>query len=406
MLFFCAVGMTMIIYSPYILSNAQIGLLVLALFDVQLSPFKLGLHPKLKENWFGFWRTPVFWVPSLMLFLVLVGFLYSTDINYGFERLVLKLPFLGLPFAFYCLPRLNKRAYMGLFYFLIVLLFISNIGIGIHYLHHFDAINEGLIYGRPIPTPRNHVRYSLLLNLAIVAGAILLYSRYYFVKSSEKWLILFITLFNFGFLHVLAVRSGLLILYISLVLGVLSLIFLQKKFFLGIGLGAIIVLIPIIAYQTIPSFQTKISYATWEYKELLSDRVVSGSDNGRIHSLQVGWALFKAHPLIGVGAGDLRKEVHAKYTQLYPEKSQSLMPHNQFLSVAAGSGMLGLLIFIVAFFYPLLANKNFKDPFFLMLFFTFFLSFMVENTLENSIGIGFFCLFLCMGLSFLTRLKD
>ena len=405
MLFFCAVGITMIIYSPYILSNAQIGLLALALFDVQLRPFKFGLHPKLKENWLGFWKSPIFWMPSLMLLLVLVGFLYSTDINYGFERLVLKLPFLGLPFAFYCLPRLSKRAYMGLFYFLIVILFITNVGIGINYLLHFDAINEGLLAGRPIPTPRNHVRYSLLLSMGIAAGGILYYHKFYLKCPSEKWLILCITLFNFAFIHVLSVRSGLVILYSSLLLGMLSLILLQKKYLMGLGLGAALILLPAIAYQSIPSFHSRVSYAMWEYQEIQLDRTVVGSDMGRVQSVKVGWEIFKAHPIIGVGAGDLRQAVRTKYRQMYPEQKHSIMPHNQFLSVAAGSGILGLIIFLGSFLFPLFSEKHYRDPFFLLLFFTFFLSFMVENTLENSIGIGFFCLFLCMGLSHLTSEK-
>ena len=211
----------MIIYSPYILSNAQIGLLSCALFDIQLKPFKFRLHPRLKENWFQFWKTPVFWIPSLMFFLVLVGTFYSADFRYSFERLQLKIPFLALPFAFFCLPRLSKRGYLGLFCFLVTILFLTNIGIGANYLLNFEEINEAIAQGKPIPTPRNHIRYSLLLSLGILAGIVLSYKRFYLRWKAETWMIAIFTLFNFIFIHILSVRSGLAVLYSSLFLGIL-----------------------------------------------------------------------------------------------------------------------------------------------------------------------------------------
>ena len=401
MLFFCAVGMTMIIYSPYILSNAQIGLLACAVFDIQLKPFKVRLHPKLVQNWFAFWKTPVFWAPSVLFIMVLVGALYSTDIFYGFERFVLKLPFFGLLFAFFCLPRLTKRSYMGLFYYLVILLFLTNLGIGANYLLHFEEINQALEMGQPIPTPRNHVRYSLLLGLGILSGFFLVYKNFYFRSKAERWMIAGFTLFNFVFIHILSVRSGLAVMYCSLIGWVLILMWTQKKFLFGLLTLAAVASAPVIAYYTIPSFQSKISYANWEWHEFMHGRTSTTSDQGRLRSLDVGYQVFREHPIIGVGVGDLKQEIYKKYDLLYPG-IKKIMPHNQFLSVAAGSGIIGLLLFLAAFCYPFLARGHYRNPFFAILFLTFFLSFIVENTLENSIGIGFFCLFLGMGLSYLT----
>ena len=401
MLFFCAVGMTMIIYSPYILSNAQIGLLACAVFDIQLKPFKVRLHPKLLENWFAFWKNPVFWAPSVLFIMVLVGALYSTDIFYGFERFVLKLPFFGLLFAFFCLPRLTERAYHGLFYYLVILLFLTNLGIGAHYLLHFEEVNQALEMGQPIPTPRNHVRYSLLLGLGILSGFVLVYKNFYFRSKAERWMIAGFTIFNFVFIHILSVRSGLAVMYCSLIGWVLILMWTQKKFLFGLLTLAAVASAPVMAYYTIPSFQSKISYANWEWHEFMHGRTSTTSDQGRLRSLDVGYQVFREHPIIGVGVGDLKQEIYKKYDLRYPD-TKKIMPHNQFLSVAAGSGIVGLLLFLAAFCYPFLARSHYRNPFFAILFLTFFLSFIVENTLENSIGIGFFCLFLGMGLSYLT----
>lgn len=396
----------MIIYSPYILSNAQIGLLACALFDIQLDPFRFRLHPRLKENWFKYWKTPIFWVPSLLFFIVLVGAFYSTDFRYSFERIQLKIPFLATTFAFFCLPRLSRRAYSGLFCYLVLILFLTNLGIGGHYLLNFEEINQMLELGQAIPTPRNHIRYSLLLSLGILAGIVLCYQRFYLRWKAETWLIGAFTAFNFVFIHILSVRSGLVVLYCSLFLGILLMILMQKKYLIGALLLTIVSFLPFVAYHSIPSFKSKISYASWEFHEFSQGRINKGSDHGRLLSLQVGHQIFKENPIIGVGAGDLKREVKQKYELLYPERSKQIMPHNQFLSVAAGSGIIGLLIFIFAFFYPFLSGGRYSDPFFMLILITFSLSLLVENTLENSIGIGFFCLFLGFGLSRLRKDKE
>jgi len=402
MLFFCAVGMTMIIYSPYILSNAQIGLLACALFDIQLDPFRFRLHPRLKENWFKFWKTPLFWAPSLLFFIVLVGALYSTDFRYSFERLQLKLPFLVLIFAFFCLPRLTRRSYFGLFYYLVILLFLTNLGIGANYLLHFEEVNAAIEMGQPIPTPRNHIRYSLLLGLGVLSGFILVYKNFHFRWKAERWMLAAFSLFNFIFIHILSVRSGLAVMYCSLFIWVVVYMFTQKKYLLGLVTLTIVASAPIIAYQIIPSFQSKINYANWELHEFMAGRTSKSSDQGRWRSLDVGYELFKKNPVLGVGAGDFKREIYKKYDTLYPDLQRKIMPHNQFLFVAGGSGLIGLLIFLGAFLYPFLVRDHYRNPFFAILLLTFFLSFLVENTLENSIGIGFFCLFLGMGLSYLT----
>jgi len=82
MLFFCAVGMTMIIYSPYILSNALIGLICCALFDIQLDPFRLRLHPKLKTNLSAFCGSPAFWITTLIFFIVLISSVYCLQLAF------------------------------------------------------------------------------------------------------------------------------------------------------------------------------------------------------------------------------------------------------------------------------------------------------------------------------------
>lgn len=164
----------------------------------------------------------------------------------------------------------------------------------------------------------------------------------------------------------------------------------------------------------------------------------------------MGMEIGNEHPIVGVGAGNLRQEVKARYAAQYPEMEQIRMPHNQLISVYAGTGLVGLSVFLFAFFYPFFSRKvesrksgsreNSKENqasaipldtstsrpttydlqtsppkifdlqtsqdkafnLFLAFHVIVFASFMVENTIENSIGVGFYAFFLLLGLQHST----
>jgi len=73
-----------------------------------------------------------------------------------------------------------------------------------------------------------------------------------------------------------------------------------------------------------------------------------------------------------------------------------LMPHNQFLFVLAGVGILGLSLFLLALLIPLFYRSAYRHPFFLGFYLIFLCAFMVEHTIENAVGVGSFLLFLLL----------
>lgn len=56
---------------------------------------------------------------------------------------------------------------------------------------------------------------------------------------------------------------------------------------------------------------------------------------------RVGWAMFRASPLLGVGAGNFTL-AEPSYRRLAPELSQITAPHNVYLEMLAEGGVLGL----------------------------------------------------------------
>ena len=109
--------------------------------------------------------------------------------------------------------------------------------------------------------------------------------------------------------------------------------------------------------------------------------------------LKVGWSILKENLLIGVGTGDLVDS----YQSTYDTDNYGLLPkyqgisHNQFLSVSVCLGLLGLVWFTIAFFYPLIHYG--KDYLYLMFFVLILTSFMTDNTLDSQSGVTLFAFF-------------
>src|SRR5690606_10673710 len=276
---------------------------------------------------------------------------------------------------------------------LIVLMFVSSVGVGINYLLNFEPITESINTGKVIPTPMNHIRFSLLLAFSILAGGHLWREKFFLKYKWEHYLIGFIVVFLFVFIHVLSVRSGLFVLYVSIVFFSIRHIYMTRQFALGLAIIVGLLLMPVIAYHTIESFQAKVDYARRDFSMYIKGKGKNYSDSERIFSFQAGLSIGNKSPLFGVGVGDLKKEVEAYYKENAVDISMPKMPHNQFISVFAGAGLIGLVAFCFAFFYPLVYNKNYKDGLFASFHLIVFLSFMVENTIETAIGVAFYVFF-------------
>lgn len=405
--FICCVLMVALIYSKFALSVCMIALLVISVFHLDIRPrLRVRFNPDIWENVQRLLHNRAYLAITLFFFLVLFTGLYSSDLGYWSERLRIKLPFLLLPFAFASIPAFSKRQYYGLFYFLLVFCSLSALSVSINYALNYEAINVNMGMGQPVPTPMNHIRYSLLMAFSTLTGVFLCWKKFYWIHPGERWLIGFLTLFLFGFIHVLSVRSGLLVLYLAIIFLALRYSFFQKRYLIGIMVLATMSALPILAYHFIPSFATKVAYVKYDLQQYWAGNSSNYSDAERLISIQTGLEVGQKNLILGVGSGDLKQEVYQIYAERYPELSHPKMPHNQFVSVFAGMGLLGLVIFLFALFFPLFYQKNYRDAIFSAFHLMVFISFMMENTIENSIGVAFYVFFLLLSLNYLSHEKN
>lgn len=391
---------SMVFSHEFVLSQAMILLAALALFERRPGFPWLGLRRRLWENTES-WRR---YTPNLMIaipfLLVLVSGFWSSDFSYTLERLRIKLPFLVLPWAFAGIPRFSRKEYRLVLYFLIGLMALACLYVGFNYLLNFDQINQLIGMGKTIPTPSNHIRFSLVLCFAILSGIYLLREGAVLRYSWERRVLVLVTVFLFVFIHMLSVRSGLLALYAALFVWLLRYVVLTRRWAVTAVAAGLLFLLPAAAYQVFPSLRAKIAYARWDILQHRQGAGANYSDSDRLTSLEVGWKVAKEAPVFGVGAGDLKREVTEEYAEgNYQEAQIQKMPHNQLLTILAGTGIAGLAVFLAGFFHPLFYRKNYRDFLFLGLHAVVFLSFMMENTIENNFGVSFFLLFLLLGLN-------
>lgn len=405
-IFLSMVWMVSMVFShEFVLSQAMILMVALALFERRPGFPWLRFRRALRENTVAWWR----YTPNLMIavpfLLVLVSALWSSDFAYTLERLRIKLPFLVLPWAFAGIPRLSRKEAGVVLYFLIGLMVLACLQIGVNYLMNFDEINQMIGMGKTIPTPSNHIRFSLVLCFAILSGIYLISERIFIRFAWERWLVLGMTLFLFVAIHALSMRSGLLALYAALFVWLIRYVVLTHRWQVALGMGVLLFLLPAAAYQVFPSFRAKVQYSRWDLLQYKEGKGENYSDSDRLTSLAVGWEVGKKAPVFGVGAGDLKKEVTQEYAEgAHSEAQAKKMPHNQYITIFAGTGIAGLAVFLAGILFPLFYRKNYRDPLLLGLYVVVMLSFMMENTIENNFGVSFFLLFLLLALNQLVPL--
>lgn len=373
-----------------------IGLVVVAMGCVSKAQFQ-----KAKQN-------------KIVLLFCLVFFLYAgssllTDFDfnsaYAAGSVLLKIPFLLLPPAILFLPRLSTKRYHSLLW--IFMLFSFFIGVkSVVYFGLYSAEVLSLIdSSETIPLPLNHVRFSLMLCLAIFFAGYLFLKKVYFVHRFEVYFNGFCTVFLFFFLHLLAVRSGLLAFYVLVASLLVVWGWRTRRFKLVFGSLAGLLLMPVLAYFLLSPFRGKVKNTLTDLSGVQHEYFANfQSITARIFSYKVALEVIQENPVLGVGVGNLERETQLVYIQNYREIKPEwrLKPHNQFLFSLVAFGGVGTLVFLLAM-YGVLVEKRFRSDVVLMgQFLILTVSFVFESTLETQLGANFSLCFLILPIYYST----
>ncbi|MCC2548318.1 O-antigen ligase family protein [Hymenobacter sp. BT175] len=317
--------------------------------------------------------------------------------EYG-QDVVLQSPFLLLPLAFCLLPVLPARSLRALWLLFIALTVLAALGSTIYYLFHAAVINQLYLESRVMPTEPDHIRFSLMITLAIAAGVVMLARE----GNLAGWrrLVVGAVIFLMLYQHLLAVRSGLATFYALGGLTIAWLVLRKARYKLAGQLALGMVVLPLLSFALFPTFRNKFHNT----QEDLSKVDTSKSANnyslvGRVYSYKVAGMIIRDNPIVGVGKADMEPEMQTRYNQHFPSITNYIKPHNQFLYNLVAYGGLGLLLFLLCFYYPAWWAWPRHAPLLVAQYCIVSLSFLVEYTLETQIGLTYALFFLLLALS-------
>lgn len=270
----------------------------------------------------------------LLLFMVyLFGAFWKTNnILDSLQTIISKISLLGFAFI-YSIKIISNQQKKILFNLILFFLIGISFYTIIQYFSDKNYWNNLYSKGQVLPTFMHHVKFSLLIVLSI---NILTYTN--IINNKFKNIII---LYFIIYLHILAVKSGLLILYISIIIYIIQKIYYKKYQYI------IILLFPVIGYLFSTNLQNKINYLKYDIQQLHQENVLDYSDARRIVSFQIAWNIFKENKLLGVGLTNIKKETENKYNAIYKyfDASKIMYVHNSYLQILVSTGVVGFILF-------------------------------------------------------------
>ena len=370
--------LTALLFSRALLSLGLIGFIVTSL-----------LHKNIWQQLKTFFTVPFLWSISLLFVIPLISGLWSEDLSQWSQILQIKLPLLLLPVCFAGEFGFSFKDWQKIAFVFLIVIFAGVCWSFWQYFQNASYIHEGYLKAGTIATPlgNDHVRFSLLVAVSILACIFLFIRNNEIFKRIDAVLLVVIAVIETIYLHVLAVRTGLICFYIaiSFFFGWLWNRRSKLKFLLLVCL-----LLPMISYLIFPTFKNRISYLKYDLAFVQQKVYVPGSNDGdRFASINAGWTLVKQRPFTGVGFGDIKNETDKYYSNNYPtmKEQDKILPSSEWMIYGAGSGWPGIILFSFVLLIPFSTRTLGKNIFWWLINIFMASSYLFDIGLEVQYGV-------------------
>lgn len=350
------------------------------------------LHDQLFIQLKKFLASPFLVSLSVLFLIPFISGLWSEDLHEWGKVLLVKLPLVILPLSFAGQWQLKEKEWHYIAYCFVAFTAAACCWSMGQYLFHMQSINESYLRAKTIPTllDGDHVRFSWLVCLAVIT-AVLLLDKFPVRRKAVLTILLIIPVI---YLHILSARTGLVMLY---VFGLAFACYkVRKKPRLSLLVMGALALLLLAGWFCFPTFQNRIRYNLYDLSFVAKNEYLSGSSDGnRVMSVKAGWHLLRAHPLTGVGAGDLRNETNRWYDAHVPgmKETDRLYPSSEWIVYGGMAGWPGVLLFTAVLVFPLYMKKIRHRFFWIMLHVVAILGFTVETSLEMQHGVFIYTFF-------------
>ena len=205
-------------------------------------------------------------------------------------------------------------------------------------------------------------------------------------------------------LHVLAYRTGLLVLYAGL-LAYVGWLLSSRHVLLGLGLLIGLVLAPWLAYHALESVRQRVESTVWDVqKYTLHQDMNDYSLARRLAAIETAGAVIGQHWLLGVGPADTHAAMQAQYAwrDFGLRPANRVEVHNQYLEALMGGGVLGLGLLLALLLWPLLRHGPRRNPAIVFFIITQATAMLVVDSLSLQIGLNL----LVFGYGFLVVAQE
>ena len=347
------------------------------------------LRGEWREKWAEIKKQFLLFIPFTIYFLVhILGMFYTPNLSSAEADVSKKLNLLFLPILLFSIgPKLvpYRKQIFQVFIATIIVFFLTSI---YYAIPNYRGGNQlAFFYVHLVSFSNMHPSY---LAMYALLGIALSYDLA--VQHSKKYLILILPLFVFIIL--LVARTELIILFTLLIFIWLYHFVKRKKYVIGIGGVAFIIIVSLLSVWKIPELNARFFDVLTDKKQVKNTWSIK---NERESIWGVAWNRIQQKPFLGVGTGAgaaiLKHDFEKDGYTLLAKKSSLNNVHNQFIQQWFVLGILGLLSCFYLYgnlFWQAYVSKSFI-LFVLSMILT--IASLTECILESQSGIVFFVLF-------------
>ncbi|SHK28989.1 O-antigen ligase family protein [Hymenobacter psychrotolerans] len=364
---------------------------------VALSPIvgflAAAAQPELASRLRGCARLRTVLIMGLLYLFWLLSLVYTSELAIWRHEVYRKLPLLAVPLAFAVAVPLSARQRYGvglLYVGLATALALGTLG---RYLLNPAEANYEISIGHNVPaiTGIFHIHFSIMLALAFFFA--LLMRRSPLATAAIRWGLLACAVALCLIMHVLAYRTGLLVLYGMLLIDAVLLILLQRRFVLGSILLVVLTVLPPVAYFTLAPIQHRVSVSLDDLNQYKSGRDINDySMAKRFAAWETAIIIAREHPLLGVGPADVDAAMinQYEYQDFGLQPRNWVMTHNQYLEALVGGGIVGLTLWLLVLFGPLVQPALRQNPYVVHFLLMMAIANLVDSLLQMQIGFNMF----------------
>ena len=330
--------------------------------------------------------------------LYVLGMLYTNNLVFGLQDLLLKLPLLLFPFLIFTInmrewsEKYTQRILQFFVLGNIITLLISVVHSWILYketswIYHFHYVSASWFH---------HPSYASMYYCFSFAIIIYLFLHYKTMIWEKITGIISLILLSAEII-LLDSRAGTLTFACVLLIFMLYILFFRRKFIPQL-LACIVFLgcISLITYKLLPNGINRIQSSITQIQEDNADKNKPFKEKDlRLLIWDASLKVGIKHLPFGVGTGDIKEELREQYkkedyTVPYEEKFNS---HSQYLQLFVTLGIAGFIFFLTMVFLPFWTGYKSKNILFILFGVIMGINFLVESMFEKQAGIMFFSFF-------------